>query len=605
MANQTNGTEPGPDAILEDTLRDNPQLTMQFFANFWDTLTHCAEPDNYHEITEKLQGALRDDSIKAAPTTEASPETSAGDDPTAVPVSPKQMEWEDLGVYRIQLDQSGSPILDSDWPTDFRFVKEAKSEGDGYFQLFKSETDATIVDTTDPNATKYALPELRQGTDDDTDHYVYRFGRRYRFGPKAYNAEGKYISKPFMQLESFDYAEHLMLGNKVQLQWSDTVTTPAFQRPLKLENGVTLTYGDINALGGDFFATMNPICMGSSFQDQCARFKQAFETLDKSSRAVQEVPKIQAANQPELNAIGTATQNGTTTADTGAIYAKLDETVNKNHVEDKALDDATRRPNDPSYMAIAQLNLDHFGADGRTAYNAGHYCALQAASSGNLELAYAMNAFADHFLGDAFASGHFRTPRRKLHGSPSNVQGAVDTISKIVLGNDKAAMVAALAVQIFNPRTSVYLAFDSLAPDFCSKFMHQEDNVLGLWLTNKRGDKWQVFGDTKMFDPGNALNCKFMLQGLQTSVSEVYEAFKAGSGAPTKDPSTYGVWNIAPSAEIPGSNHQPLFRQDGWYRSPINDPKSKSYTDPTPWYNKGYKLLAIDLFSSDYFSKLQ
>ena len=69
----------------------------------------------------------------------------------------------------------------------------------------------------------------------------------------------------------------------------------------------------------------------------------------------------------------------------------------------------------PSYLGLARINLDHFGSDARTAYNAGHAMALQAAAGGDLQRAYTLNAFADHFLECAFESGYLRTPRRGLH----------------------------------------------------------------------------------------------------------------------------------------------------------------------------------------------
>ena len=69
----------------------------------------------------------------------------------------------------------------------------------------------------------------------------------------------------------------------------------------------------------------------------------------------------------------------------------------------------------PGYLGLAKINWDHFGADARTAYNAGHRTALEAAVKGDLEDAYTMNAFADHFLEDSFSAGHLRTPRRLLH----------------------------------------------------------------------------------------------------------------------------------------------------------------------------------------------
>ncbi|RBJ65953.1 phospholipase, partial [Pseudomonas sp. MWU12-2534b] len=73
------------------------------------------------------------------------------------------------------------------------------------------------------------------------------------------------------------------------------------------------------------------------------------------------------------------------------------------------------------YMKLAANNADHFGEWALAAYVAGHTAALkQAALAGKtaddkqLELAYAMNAFADHFLTDLFSAGHVRVPRKKL-----------------------------------------------------------------------------------------------------------------------------------------------------------------------------------------------
>jgi hypothetical protein len=73
------------------------------------------------------------------------------------------------------------------------------------------------------------------------------------------------------------------------------------------------------------------------------------------------------------------------------------------------------------YLGLAVIDFDHFGEDARRAYNAGHTAALRKAASGKdaktLETVHAMNAFADHFLEDSFASRHLRVPRRQLHGS--------------------------------------------------------------------------------------------------------------------------------------------------------------------------------------------
>jgi len=69
----------------------------------------------------------------------------------------------------------------------------------------------------------------------------------------------------------------------------------------------------------------------------------------------------------------------------------------------------------PGYFGLARINWDHFGEYARTAYNAGHSIAIQKAVGGDLEGAYTLNAFADHFLEDSFSAGHLRTPRKHLH----------------------------------------------------------------------------------------------------------------------------------------------------------------------------------------------
>jgi hypothetical protein len=117
---------------------------------------------------------------------------------------------------------------------------------------------------------------------------------------------------------------------------------------------------------------------------------------------------ILAVLQAEVDAINAALANH---QDPSVVYAQLPDVSLK-------LEQITFGRSDiPGYLGLAQINWDHFGADARTAYNAGHATAIQKAVSGDLDGAYAMNAFADHFLEDSFSSGHLRTPRRLLHKS--------------------------------------------------------------------------------------------------------------------------------------------------------------------------------------------
>lgn len=106
----------------------------------------------------------------------------------------------------------------------------------------------------------------------------------------------------------------------------------------------------------------------------------------------------------------------------------------------------------PGYAGISLINWDHFGAAARLAYDAGHFAALAAAAGGDLLGAYAMNAFADHYLEDSFSAGHMRVPRKLLHD-------------------------------------------DLAVSDLCAQFMHGEDNAIGLSVVNPKGENWTAYGD--------------------------------------------------------------------------------------------------------------
>lgn len=178
-----------------------------------------------------------------------------------------------------------------------------------------------------------------------------------------------------------------------------------------LSNGLPLTYGEICGLAGDFYGTDQPISDGRTLAEQIGRFKLAFDLLaHEKHRAPAEAAKILDILQTEIKAINQAIADH---KDPWDVYPSLSDVT-------LSLDAATSGRSTPglSYLELARVNWDHFGPDARTAYNAGHRAALDIAIQGgkdNLELAYAMNAFADHFLQDSFAAGHLRTPRRSLH----------------------------------------------------------------------------------------------------------------------------------------------------------------------------------------------
>lgn len=137
-----------------------------------------------------------------------------------------------------------------------------------------------------------------------------------------------------------------------------------------------------------------------------------------------------------------------------------------------------------------------------------------------------------------------------------------------------------------------------------SQFMHDEDNSLGLWVRNKRGETWKAYGDKKLLDKANEKNRLMMKECLQASVDEVYKAFET-KNVPSVD--TFEAWNIAPTG-LGDGNHSPLFRPDGQYRAKIEDPKCVDYIDPNSWFKwppwEGYRTLAVKMSRSAYFQNL-
>ena len=215
--------------------------------------------------------------------------------------------------------------------------------------------------------------------------------------------------------------EHSFIGDSIKLTLADGEPVAASSHEFRLPNGLVVTYGQINALAGEFYGTYDPISDGKNDHDRSTRFVAAYDTLAHGGpRQPKEANDILAVLQKEVDAVNYALINH---QDPSVAYSTLPSVTKK-------LEAITSgRTGIPSYIGLARINWDHFGEGARTAYNAGHATAISRAIEGNLDGAYKMNAFADHFLEDLFSSGHLRTPRRLLHKSPPDL--TADMCSKV------------------------------------------------------------------------------------------------------------------------------------------------------------------------------
>ncbi|KAI0742648.1 fungal fucose-specific lectin-domain-containing protein, partial [Daedaleopsis nitida] len=332
-----------------------------------------------------------------------------------------------------------------------------------------------------------------------------------------------------------EYYEYSFIGDAINVYTTNGQRVAAIDRNFRLRNGLVVTYGQINAIAGDFYGTEKPISDGADAQDQSARFLAAYNILaEPSTRQPKEAQDILAVLQTEVKPVNEALSKG---EDLSIAYGKLPNVTAK-------LEDMTaHRPfGFPSYLGLARINWDHFGLDARTAYAAGHAMALQTAAEGDLERAYTVNAFADHFLEDMFSAGRLRTPRRGLHRQRD------------------------------------------IFADACSKFMHDEDGAIGLTVENLKGESWICFGDKRALDEVASYNLGRCVAAVQVSADEIYEAY-VSKRVPDQD--HWKAWTIVPtlqSANHPSQQLSALFRLRNTdqksieRRSVIEDRRADGYT---------------------------
>ncbi|KAK0672543.1 hypothetical protein QBC41DRAFT_380446 [Cercophora samala] len=325
---------------------------------------------------------------------------------------------------------------------------------------------------------------------------------------------------------SFEYAEHSYLGDSLTLAWDDGQSYVARNKPFRLPNGLEVTYGQINGLAGDFYGTVRPISDGTSLEDQQDRFRRAWYWLaEDTTRNPSEAQNIISTLSKEVDMVQAALDKG---QDPSTVYPKIPGVNIK-----LQLYTSDRPPECPNYLGLAKINWDHFGADARKAYNACHSVALEvAAHDRDLPLAYAMNAFGDHFLQDSFAAGHMRTPRRELHGAYG-------------------------------------------AADLCAKYMHDEDNAIGLSVESPIGRAWHTFGDKKLLDGEDVANKNEAWNAVRASADEIYAAWQTGTVPARVD---YAAWKYAPILSTVTSIVAPLFREDGQRRADIRKRCQAKYT---------------------------
>jgi len=360
------------------------------------------------------------------------------------------------------------------------------------------------------------------------DHLVLHIAEHHRHPPQSTSAAGNALKgKP---VQKFEGGEHTAIGDQTLLRFVENAAPIlAHEVQLHLPNGLAPTYGQVLALGGDFYGIPDrPISDGATPVDRLNRFIAAFDTLAVLSASNVEAVKILAVMQKEIDAVKQAIKDGKQPHE---AYDALGDTLSEewNKITGGGSFVSALFPLG-RYLKLAANNADHFGEWAQQAYIAGHTAALQHAAAAHaakdekqLEVAYAMNAFADHFLTDLFSAGHLRVPRKAMAAA--------------VTPSDLGSLI--------------------------TRFMHDEDSKFGLNVRNGNGEQWRAYGDKRYFDAIDSANRQHVNQAVQVSADEVFAAYLSGTvpafnsfAALKQLPDLQALLNL-------GSNFSPLFRLEG------------------------------------------
>jgi hypothetical protein len=333
---------------------------------------------------------------------------------------------------------------------------------------------------------------------------------------------------------------------------------------IKLSDDLTVTFGDITALAGDFFGSVSQIRRLAAVKGDG---KSMAGTSDEIKYALYvKVRRTQKDSDYGAEVVNAVTRRYYTLAGTNRTHFTNPEGLDSPTHEQLA----NRRDHslvDANVRAAYELPSDyHIKGKGRAVTNAGSYrenhimAIEEAARAGKegrpMDDAMLAEAFASHFLTDAYASGHMRTPRSAISDwwNPRvpmfwhNLKlWMAENIAKHM--NDNSTLASALTVQQLWEKSNETLNSvvsskgipDLTFGDAISGAVHDLDNEEGV-VAQVGNDVVKLVGDGQVLDEKDrALAAgvdtgKKAAAGVKVSLEDVRQAFdkgKAGQDAAT------------------------------------------------------------------------
>lgn len=279
-------------------------------------------------------------------------------------------------------------------------------------------------------------------------------------------------------LGGFGSSEHVAIGEVVTLKGLPKDT------PLFFKGITPVKFQHIVALAGDFYGVYGEAISlpGGTNEWKTERFKKAFNTL------------AQAGNEDQVRRIILEIEDESRAIKLSGLphHCYSNQMMEKNQAFKKIKHDIDKLLID---------NSDHFFIHAEDAYRIGHTLALSEAKKAGqqkdlegLKRAYALDAFACHFLTDLFAAGHIR-----------NQRGALENFlcSQLKFRKNWAKKLAGVLTGA----------------------QHEKDGNEGLNVSNQKGEHWRAYGDGCFFESKNKENQEKAFAAIQQSVDEIYQAY--------------------------------------------------------------------------------
>jgi hypothetical protein len=374
-------------------------------------------------------------------------------------------------------------------------------------------------------------------------------------------AQGKQERAPIQMFGALEHKAMGDLGSQFQTyRWDTAPEAASGKRDINF--GFTLTHGDIIMLSGDLFDARETDEDGNPIPDnlfQLARtpgnFGSRLGTQDEIMYAIyREKP-----NDPRFKEVcwapGAKLDDGSPAPSVTFPLRPDDQHPGQPYFSEEIKNTVKMR-----YLNLAARNRDHFAApegeksggpksgNRRSAggsYRAMHETAVQLAVDAGqrgtpIDEAMAYEAAAQHYLTDAFSSGHIRTPTGsiKTHWDaiyPNFWESLKRFISHqmAVYMNEEwnAATILGTVSKIegdvittLEEKVAAYPAFGF--ERLVALATHDVDNQQGLKVINDLGERWTAYGDSQMKYAGKDDSQKRAIEAVELGIRDIREAYR-------------------------------------------------------------------------------